>query len=75
MRNFFVHGGKCLWLKSERKTSGSFYTKGGDFRRWYGNIELIIDWSPKAISFYKSNTTSNLLAEKYRFAEGLHIPR
>ncbi|WP_101908635.1 BREX-1 system adenine-specific DNA-methyltransferase PglX [Marasmitruncus massiliensis] len=48
-----------------------FYTKGGEFRRWYGNIELVIDWSPTAISFYQNNPTSNLLADKYRFKEGV----
>ncbi|MEI2672311.1 MAG: hypothetical protein V9G13_14640 [Marmoricola sp.] len=20
------------------------YAKGGDFRRWYGNLELVVDW-------------------------------
>ena len=48
-----------------------FYIKGGLFRKWYGNIELLVDWSPRAIDFYKSNPTSNLLAEKYRFKEGI----
>jgi len=48
-----------------------FYIKGGLFRKWYGNIELFVDWSPQARSFYKRNSTSNLLAEKYRFKEGI----
>lgn len=49
----------------------SFYIKGGQFRKWYGNIELAVDWSDKARNFYKTNPTSNLLAEQYRFKEGI----
>ena len=48
-----------------------FYIKGGLFRKWYGNIELVVDWSPSATEFYKSNPTSNLLAEPYRFRMGI----
>ena len=62
---------EVLKVKVGEVNKWQFYTKGGDFRRWYGNTELIIDWSPTAISFYQNNTTSNLLAEKYRFAEGI----
>ena len=48
-----------------------FYIKGGTFRKWYGNIELLVDWSPEARYFYQTNPTSNLLAEKYHFREGI----
>ncbi len=48
-----------------------YYAKGGDYRKWYGNIELIVDWSTEALQYYKNNSTSNLLAEKYRFKEGI----
>lgn len=48
-----------------------YYAKGGDFRKWYGNIELVVDWSEGAVQHYKTNSTSNLLAEKYRFKEGI----
>jgi len=48
-----------------------FYNKGGEYKKWYGNIELVVDWSENAINFYKSNKTSNLLQEKYRFKNGL----
>lgn len=48
-----------------------YYAKGGDFRKWYGNIELVVDWSEGAVQYYKTNSTSNFLAEKYRFKEGI----
>ncbi|MEG6534399.1 BREX-1 system adenine-specific DNA-methyltransferase PglX [Caldifermentibacillus hisashii] len=47
------------------------YAKGGDFRRWFGNNELVVDWSDEAKNFYKNNKTSNLLAEQYRFRKGI----
>lgn len=48
-----------------------FYAKGGDFRKYYGNLSLVIDWSNEARHFYKTNPTSNLLAPKYWYREGI----
>ncbi|MBZ2206502.1 BREX-1 system adenine-specific DNA-methyltransferase PglX [Massilia soli] len=31
------------------------YEKGGDFRKWYGNLINVIDWSDEARNFYLSN--------------------
>lgn len=53
------------------KDKWEFYIKGGNFRRWYGNIDLVVDWSSKAQKFYKENLTSNMLAEKFRFKDGI----
>jgi hypothetical protein len=47
------------------------YTKGGDYRKWYGNIEYVVDWCQEAKEFYKTNKTSNLLSESYCFREGI----
>lgn len=51
-----------------------FYAKGGDFRKYYGNLELIVDWSKEARYFYKTNKTSNLLDEEYWYKEGITYP-
>lgn len=48
-----------------------FYIKGGAYRKWYGNIDLVVDWTESAIEFYSNNTTSNLIKEKYWFQEGI----
>ena len=47
------------------------YCKGGSFRRWYGNTELVLDWSRDAQVYYKTNPTSNYLQEKYQFRKGI----
>ena len=36
-----------------------------------GNIDLVIDWTEDARDFYSNNKTSNLLAAKYCFREGI----
>lgn len=48
-----------------------FYSKGGEFRRWYGNLERVVDWSSEARAFYLNNPTSNLLKEEYWYQEGI----
>lgn len=48
-----------------------FYMKGGDYRKHYGNLNLIINWSDTARDFYKNNPTSNLLSQKYWYQEGI----
>ena len=47
------------------------YAKGGNYRKYYGNLELVVDWSEEARFFYKTNKTSNLLDEKYWYKEGI----
>ena len=48
-----------------------FYAKGGEFRKYYGNLDLVVDWSEDSRKFYQNNKTSNLLNEKYWFQEGI----
>lgn len=48
-----------------------FYAKGGPFRKWYGNIVEVVDWSEEARTFYRENKTSNLLPEQYWFRKGI----
>ena len=48
-----------------------FYAKGGDYRKYYGNLEMVIDWREPARRFYSTNKTSNLLNEHFWFREGI----
>ena len=54
-----------------RKGSWATYSKGGDFRRWFGNLHWLVSIKKDAIEFYQSSPTSNLLASKYWFSEGV----
>ncbi|WP_028584968.1 BREX-1 system adenine-specific DNA-methyltransferase PglX [Desulfogranum mediterraneum] len=46
-------------------------SKGGDFRKWYGNIENVIDWSDEAIAFYKSNHNARLTPKYLWYEKGV----
>lgn len=45
--------------------------KGGPYRKWFGNVEEVIDWSNDARKFYSTNKTSCIMPEKYLFREGI----
>ena len=47
------------------------YSKGGRFAPWWGNWDWAVDWSDEARTFYATNPTSNLLAQRWWFREGL----
>ena len=47
------------------------YSKGGEYRKHYGNIFHVVDWSDDARKYYKNNPTSNLLGEKYWNQSGI----
>lgn len=46
-------------------------TKGGDFRKWYGNIEEVIDWSSEARRYYKENHNARITPEKLWYERGV----
>ncbi|MCB5955574.1 BREX-1 system adenine-specific DNA-methyltransferase PglX [Enterococcus sp. CWB-B31] len=41
------------------------YAKGGAFRKWYGNLEYFVDWSPEARKFYSQNSSARIIKETY----------
>ena len=49
----------------------AYYAKGGEYRKWYGNITLCVCTTKEAMEFYKNNPTSNCLDSKYWFTEGI----
>ena len=47
------------------------YAKGGSFRKWFGNIEYIIDWSEEAREFYHKNSSARIIPEYLWNREGI----
>ncbi len=47
------------------------YAKGGTYRKWYGNNDIVVDWSENARLFYSTNVTSNLIPEAFQFKDGI----
>lgn len=65
---------RFIWEVQSKKIEEKewiFYAKGGEYRKWYGNVNLVVDWSQQAIRFYCKNTTSNMIKEKYWYKEGI----
>ena len=64
-----------IWEMEKHKIGNTkkwvLYSKGGEFRKWYGNLEYLVDWSDKAKLFYKENKTSNLINERYWFKKSI----
>lgn len=48
-----------------------FYSKGGPFRKWSGNMDFVIDWSIDARLFYSSNHSSRIIDERFWYREGI----
>ena len=47
------------------------HPKGGAYRRWYGNIEWIIDWSDEAREFYRKDKVARILPEYLWWKKGI----
>lgn len=46
------------------------HPKGGEFRKWYGNVFNIVSWSQESVNFYKSNPISRIPSEHLWFKKG-----
>ncbi|MEJ9280657.1 BREX-1 system adenine-specific DNA-methyltransferase PglX [Ureibacillus thermosphaericus] len=60
IRNYISNGGK--WR---------FYAKGGGFRKWYGNLIELVDWSPEAREAYRTGHASQIIPEEYWYKKGI----
>lgn len=47
------------------------YSKGGPFRKWYGNILHVVRWDDLALDYYRTNASSNLLNKNYWFKKSV----
>lgn len=48
-----------------------FYAKGGEFRRWYGNIEHLINWTDEARLHYRKDKIARLIPEYLWLRKGI----
>ena len=47
------------------------YCKGGEFRKWYGNLDAVVDWSPEARAHYRSSDRCRIIPEYLWYREGI----
>ncbi len=55
----------------KKEGSWMFHAKGGEFRKWYGNIEYVVNWKPEAINFYKKDKIARFPKEEILFRRGI----
>lgn len=48
-----------------------FYAKGGEFRKWWGNLWHVVDWSKEARIFYRTNNSARIIPEYLWFKRGI----
>lgn len=48
-----------------------YYAMGGPFRRWYGNITNVIDWSPQTRDHFHKDKISRIIPERLWYKEGI----
>ena len=61
VRNSNVGKGK-KWL---------FYAKGGGYRKWYGNLSEVVNWSEEAREFYKNDKICRIIPEYLWYKAGI----
>lgn len=67
-----THGNELytrMWWEIADRERWQLYVKGGDFRRWYGNHEVVVDWSATARNWYASH--GGLYNQDFASKEGI----
>jgi len=62
------------WELDRNKYSNSqwiTYAKGGPWRKWFGNIDLLIDWSIEARRHYRKDKIARLIPEYLWYKRGI----
>lgn len=47
------------------------YAKGGGYRKWYGNLIDVVDWSYEAREEYRTGHGSQIIPENYWYKQGI----
>lgn len=65
-----------IWEVSSEKIGGLgfkwvIHVKGGGYRKWYGNIDTVINWSPEARNHYRKDHVARIAPEYVWFRKGV----
>lgn len=47
------------------------YAKGGEFRKWAGNIDVVVNWSDEATAHYRAHSSARIIPDYLRFRSGV----
>jgi len=54
-----------------RNKNWKLHHKGGDFRKWYGNVEWVVAWSEEIREFFRKDKTARIPKEELWDLEGI----
>ena len=57
--------------KIGRNLKWIFYAKGGGYRKWYGNLIEVVDWTETARTTYQKGHGSQIIPEQYWYKKGI----
>lgn len=47
------------------------FSKGGSYKKWYGNNYEVANWSPEALEHYRKSSAGRLIREEFWFLKGI----
>jgi type II restriction/modification system DNA methylase subunit YeeA len=47
------------------------FAAGGGFRKWFGNMSDVVDWSPGALQHYRKSSVGRLIRQEFWFLRGI----
>ena len=62
---------RYFWEIDKNDSNWRHYNKGGKFRKWYGNNELLVNWSNDSLKYYSTHRTANLFKKDFWDVEGI----
>lgn len=65
---------RLLWEVERNKIEErkwALHAKGGEFRRWYGNIDTVVKFDPATIAHYKKDKISRFPKDEILFRRGI----
>ena len=71
LRYFWEVTSSSIYNQEQMTFTWLLCAKGGDFRRWYGNIIHVINWLPETREHFSKDKVARLLNEKYWYKEGI----
>lgn len=60
--------------KIDKRDCWIFYAKGGGYRKWWGNLEDVVNWTPEARQVYQygdGQHASQIINEEYWYKKGI----
>lgn len=52
-----------------------FYAKGGNFRKWQGNLDYVAKWDEESTTHYRKDKIARIIKKEYWYREGFTFSR